>query len=343
MSRFEFFPATANWQFDTADTLRRIDTENAKAFACITRAKSHYPTKDKYDRVLLDGLTTLREVAGHLPMSNMHVRRIAQRALVQAAHEAFDTVYANAFVRTFLFTACWDAGFTGSTAPELQWSGMKRHIQRLLRRYGLHGICAPEFDVLSKKLPGEADRRIVVQVHGIVWTADPEFRPVVAEAELRATSLYPNMLGIKPIDFTSRARSQNRWPGWEREQPLDDQTPASISHLAYYMLKAKHYALNVIPPRPGQTRGRLRPDTGRFTHMDALRMVEIWSRFSAYDAIFAVGDGAWLASRQRRLIRDACKPMQDRGIWIDSAEMPTFWNRYWKNINRGKKIGFVLY
>lgn len=342
MSRFDFFPATANWQFDTADTLRKINDENAKALACIERAKSRYPAKDKFDRLLMDALTTSGDVAGHLPMSNMHVRRIAQHALVQATHEGFETIHANAFVRTFLFTACWDAGFTTTTSPELQWSSMKRHVQRLLRRLELHGVCAPEFDVMAKKLPGEADRRIVMQVHGIVWTADPDFRPIVAEAELKASGLYPNMLGIKPIDFTSRARSQNRWPGWERERPHDDQTPASISHLAYYILKAKHYALNLVPPRSGQERGRLRPDSGHFTQLDAIRMLEVWSWFSAYDAVFAVGDGGWFARRQRQLIRDACNPTQDRGTWIDKEETARFWGRHWNNINRGNRISCVI-
>lgn len=260
----------------------------------LKRAFDKYPTSK--------GANILSDVRRHerdRPYANMglpRVRQQAQRAFIDTVLDLFDHLKSDPEVRIFFFTYSPTVGFSDVIAPIVNAAALERKARRLLRDADLQGLCAIEFDVLAKKLDGEDVRRLIMHVHGIVWTRDPAFQPTVMSQALSELPENANPLGMPSVLFQTRAmaraRAKPETAHWEAvsKHPERDQTPRSVAWMAQYMLKSPTFAKNVY--RGDDGRWRSLSDSGHFGLKMVLRLYELWSHFHPEQGVFSVGDDA---------------------------------------------------
>jgi hypothetical protein len=274
----------------------------------LTRAFDCY-LPSKQNNALLDS-HYLHGAVQYAHMGFPLVREQAQRALIATALDLFNHLKFDPDVRIFFFTYSPEAGFSNVIAPVADAALLERKTRRLLQKAGLQGLCAIEFDVLAKKLHGEDVRRLIMHVHGIVWTRDPAFQPAVMSQMLSDLPRNANPLGMPSVLFQTRAMARARarpdaahWKAVSKH-PERDQTARSMAWMAQYMLKSPTYTKNVYQGHDG--RWRSRSDKGHFSHKMALRLYELWSHFSPERTVFAVGsDAARFRLEYRSFIRAA--------------------------------------
>ncbi|WP_019516386.1 hypothetical protein [Sphingomonas sp. Mn802worker] len=215
-------------------------------------------------------------------------------------------------------------------APVVNAAALERKTRRLLKKADLEGLCAIEFDVLAKKLDGEDVRRLIMHVHGIVWTRDHAFKPTVMSQALSELSANANPLGMPGVLFQSRAMARTHAKPdaahWEavNKHPERDQTARSMAWMAQYMLKSPTYAKNVYVGHDGRLRSR--SDKGHFSLKLVLRLYELWTHFHPERAVFAIGEEAnRFRIAYRSIIRaaygsqgDAQQRKRDRVRWSNA-------------------------
>lgn len=257
----------------------------------LQRAFEEYPTAKGTD--ILSDVQLHKRSMEYVTMGLPHVRERAQRAFIATALDLYDELKADPDVRISFLTYSPASGFSDVIAPVVNAASLERKTRRLLQKAGLQGLCAIEFDVLAKKLDGEDVRRLIMHVHGIVWTRDPAFQPIVMSQMLSDLPENANPLDMPSVLFKTRAMARaHAKPDaahWEAvsKHPERDQTARSIAWMAQYMLKSPTYAKNV-----SQGHGRSRSDSGHFGLNMALRLHELWSHFHPEKAVFSVGDDA---------------------------------------------------
>lgn len=260
----------------------------------LKRTFEEYPTSKDTD--ILSDVHLHKRDTEYAHMGLPHVRKRAQRAFVTTALDLFDHLKAGPEVHIFFFTYSPASGFSDVIAPVVNAASLERKTRRLLQKADLQGLCAIEFDVLAKKLDGEDVRRLIMHVHGIVWTRDPAFQPIVMSQTLSELPENANPLGMPSVLFQSRAMARARAkpdaPHWEAvsKHPERDQTARSIAWMAQYMLKSPTYAKNVYVGDDGCWRSR--SDRGHFSLKMVLRLYELWSHFHPEKAVFSVGEDA---------------------------------------------------
>lgn len=222
---------------------------------------------------------------------NRHVRQAGIEAIIDAMLDE----YASAPFRERYFTTfCWDAGFSWERGPDIDLVSLKNIINHRIRRLGLHGIGVLEIDVL-KNITGEPGRRLLAHVHCYCWPVGADFDAEKAARELNRCRGLRNSLDAPAVKIQAVSLYE-----------------ISIAHLAQYMFKWPSRAKNRVPLRrwPGHYAFR----DARLPTQSATRLVEILSHMEFGDQLFAIGDGAALATDIRRRFRDNMASLRGRKI-----------------------------
>ncbi len=273
--------------------LAEFDQHTEKSRKQLKAAFRYYPPPPSVERILRGATLGFgKEVCA--AMSNLSVRRFTAKTLMDLMLKQHDQHRADPQLQTFLMTAAFDAGICYEDAPEVDLASIQLSVRRVLQRLGLEGVCVFEVDVLAKKLPGERCRRLMVHVHVICWTKDASFKPVVAGKKLSESRYFPNMLGAPSFTFISRAMAASRRPSSGTDPRFanlaKDQVARSVAFMAQYLLKPPIFAKNRYVQHDGRV--VMRSDRSAFRRKTALRMVELWSKISVNQAVFAVGPHA---------------------------------------------------
>jgi len=305
-----------------------IEAARAKHLKALTK----YPPSNQIEQAL-DQLITSKRIWGFLPLSNFEVRRVASEAMIEAllwAHKRNRT----RGVRSYLFTATFDDGIILETATEIPLYRIERKVRAALRSCGLQSVNFFEIDILKRKLPGDDARRLLVHVHGVCWTGDRKFRANAAAAELNGQRRFRNRLGVPAIKFVTRkqmhANFNKKLPAAQRAplpKPQRDQTASSIARMAAYMTKAPTYVKNRFLTR--RDWWAVRYDEKSFNLRTSLLMTEIWSRISAFDAAFAVGQEAKVVlERYRSALRAWARKNSAHSLHLGEQEIDGIWRSY---------------
>lgn len=306
-------------------------TGNVASRDLLKRAFEEYPTAKGTD--ILSDVQLHKRSMEYVNMGLPRVRERAQRAFIATALDLFDHLKADPAVRIFFFTYSPASGFSDVIAPVVNAASLERKTRRLLQKADLQGLCAIEFDVLAKKLHGENVRRLIMHVHGIVWTRDPTFQPVVMSQMLSDLPENANPLGMPSMLLQTRAMARaHAKPDaahWEAisKHPERDQTARSMAWMAQYMLKSPTCAKNVYGGDDGHPRSR--SDGGHFGLNMALRLYELWSHFHPEKAVFSVGDDAnRFRIKYRSIIRAA---FGNQGSAEQRKRDRVRWNNAWRS------------
>ncbi len=139
---------------------------------------------------------TQRRISGRALMSNEHVHRVAQNALIGSLTDAYEQ-HNN---RQWLWiTLAWDTGVTWERAPDIDLVSLCTIAYQHLRRCGLAGFGFLEIDTW-KNFTGERGRRMVAHVHFIGHSADGSVLDCRAvEADLCKRPALLNSLGARSV------------------------------------------------------------------------------------------------------------------------------------------------
>ena len=247
-------------------------------------ALDRYPA-DRSSRAAIDAMTIAKQPCDHLPMSNVHVRLAAGEAMINALRRHHLRVGSTSQVRTFLVTATFDDGLIAVDAAEVPLYRIERKFRWALNRIGLQGICAFDIDVLRRP-DGEKARLLLVHVHAVCWTRDPNFSARAAERSLKALRRFRNRLGVPSFTIRSRAESAARHR-FSLRDGRQDQTEESMMYLGQYLMKP----CLVLKKRYRRRDGKIVIQTCEkgFGPKMVFLLATVWSGTSAYDAVFAVG------------------------------------------------------
>ena len=249
--------------------------ENRKAFADAFGRDTSDWALERDDQEFLARITT-REISGRALLSNFHVNRRAQEALIDAA---VDIYRRNRDCQWLWITICWDRGVTWEREPFIDLMSLRRIVYGHLSRCGLEGFGVIEFDTW-KNLTGEPGRRIVAHSHFLGFPADGEPVDVPAlERELLDRRALPNTIGAPSVMIDPMTL-----------------TAADFARVGRYMFKSPAYA-KMLRPETDDRRGRLKP-VGH-SQGSVARLIEIFSRVEVGDVLFSIGGGRAIANRIR--------------------------------------------
>ena len=324
--------------------LVRFDKLIQKCGAKLDAALTSYPPPAHLTHAL-QSLTSSDYNSGYLPLSNVHSRRAAAEAMIDVSLRHHRRTRDDD-LRHYLFSMTTNNGFTFERAPAVDLAAVKLSARRALDAVGLQGFCCVDLMVLSKRLRGEPDRRVVFHVHGIAFTDDASFKPVSAAQVLSGNPRFGNILGAPAVTLKSRRQAavdaehrylaatrradQGNPPAFAdpRFYDLDvDQTPMSMASLAGYL----------VEPIIG-TKSRLQRADGRWiTKTDeltmplktALRIAEIQSRYTPSQAVFGLGDeGTRMASELRVRMTAWQRSLTIASERLASSELDGIWTEY---------------
>ena len=115
------------------------------------------------------------------------------------------------------------------------------------------------------------------------------------------------MLGAPSITLRSRKHSaryfrnkQAPFYKFAYRNPKLDQTKASLSHLAYYILHPPEFMLKLVPSLTESTKGKLRSNKGDYPVWLARRIHDLENQIPIEKAVFSVGDGKEIRSVWKR-------------------------------------------
>ena len=247
---------------------------------------------------------THRRISGRALLSNGHVLRVAQNALIDAAADLW---LAEPDRQRLWVTMAWDAGVSWERSPEIDLVSLKNIAYRHFQRAGLEGLGVVEIDTW-KALAGEAGRRIVSHVHFLGTSATGErIKVTELEADLCGRRALTNSMGARSVVITN-------------VRP----TIEDITWLAQYMLKRSAFAKNPIPRADGNG---YRLEDVEHVRGSVARLVELASHCEVRDVMFSVGSGKGVAEKVRAAVRQEIAPRAG-AISTPSAEQVVFhWNR----------------
>lgn len=212
----------------------------------------------------------------------------------------------NTDTRHFLVTFCWDAGLMSIDPPyDLKVKAMRLKAYKALQKVGLEGIGAFEIAPLrgSKGTPP----RFFVHVHFVAWTTDRSFKPKTAANALNASGAFSNSLGAPAVTIRSRKMAAKNFRAKDSEvydhlfsDLHRNQTKASLTWLAYYLLQAPAYVKQVCPDKrkPGKT--IMRSNYKNYSPQLALALYSLLNEIAFTDAVFSVGEEGQLVGRAWR-------------------------------------------
>jgi hypothetical protein len=266
----EFLEALAASKFKSA-------RENRKFISDFDRDVAQWVLQPEDMRFLQ--LITTGQIAGRPLLSNFHVRRAAQEALV----EALPREYEKSPHRQYLWiTLACDIGVTWEHEPHLDAESLCNVFNMHLRRCGLHGFGQIEIDTW-KLIAGEPSRRIVPHVHFVGWPTNNEPIKIKAfAAELCARRALTNSLGARPVVV------KNIRP-----------TAADFMRIGSYMSKSPAYAKN---PVPKLVEGGFDLKGANHAPGSVSRLIEILSRLEVGDVMFSIGEGKSIAKAVRGVV-----------------------------------------
>lgn len=172
-------------------------------------------------------LVTTGVISGRGLVSNAHVHRAAQNALVDVLPREYEKYPHRQYL--WITLAC-DIGLTWELEPVIDLIALRNTFYQHLRRCGLAGFGVIEID-MWKHLPGEPGRRVVPHAHCVCW---PEFGPL-----LDAASLQEDL-----CDRRALTNSLGAVPAVVKEI---ETTSADFARIARYMLKRPAYAKIRLP------------------------------------------------------------------------------------------------
>jgi hypothetical protein len=214
-------------------------------------------------------LITTGRISERALLSNVHVHRAAQDALVGALTREYKRY---PYRQWLWITLACDIGVTWERFPFIDTVALCNAFSQHLRRCGLQGFAVLEIDIW-KNITGEPGRRVVPHVHFVGYTRD-DGRIIdihELERELCARRALKNSLGARPADVQEITVSAT-----------------DFAQIGRYMLKRPAYAKNPIPQSDGT---HLLKDV-EHARGSVARLVEIQSRVEVGDVIFSIGKGA---------------------------------------------------
>ena len=236
-------------------------------------------TMERTDLDILSKITH-RKISGRALLSNRHVHRAAQFALIDAMADAY---LHDPDKKWVWFTLTWDKAVSWEREPNIDLVSLKAIAYAHLRRTGLEGFGVIETDIW-KNFVGEPGRRLVSQIHFLGTRATGNTANVTdMEADLRHRRALINSLGARNVVI------RNVGP------TVDD-----LTWLGQYMLKRPAFAKNPIP-RMGAEGYRL-IDVAH-ARGSVARLVELFSHCEVGDVIFSIGSGRAIAEKVRAAAR----------------------------------------
>ena len=245
---------------------------------------------------LADDTARLAAISAMIDANNAHRRRyvkIAKHGIARPRH--------------FLFTGCYDDGLIiGDAITEAQINRVIDKTYRLIRDMGLHGVFA--LQIVGIRDTRDKTYHLWLHVHGIAFTRDIDFKPVKIAKAFSQRRAYPNMLGAPSVTLRSRQHSARLFRNKQapffkfafRNLKLD-QTKASLSHLAYYILHPPEFMLKLIPSNTDLAKGKLRSNKGDYPAWLANRIHQLENQITIEKAVFSAGDGKEIRSVWKRL------------------------------------------
>lgn len=256
---------------------------------------------------------TQRKICGRALLSNEHVRRRAQYAMIDAALDAYR---AHPERQWLWITVCWDRGVTWEREPHIDVMSLRRIVYGHLERCGLHGFGIIEVDTW-KNLTGESGRRMVAHSHFLGYPADGGSVSIKRlESELCQRRALENSISARSVVI----------------EPMT-LAPADFAWIGQYMFKCPAYAKRPVPRENG---GGIKLVGAEHAQGSVARLVEVLSRLEVGDVMFSIGGGSEIAKkvragvaheiRDRRSARPA--PTRDEG------------ERHWRRIREmnGSKL-----
>ncbi|MEO9625948.1 MAG: hypothetical protein ABJF09_00910 [Qipengyuania citrea] len=208
--------------------------------------------------------------------------------------------------RHFLFTGCYDDGLIiGEIISEKQIDRVIDKTYRLMRDMGLAGVFV--LQIVGIRDTRDKTYHIWLHVHGIAFTRDIYFTPVTAAKTFSERRAYSNMLGAPSITLRSRRHAARHFRDKEAEfykfafrNLKVDQTYASLSHLAYYILHPPEFMLKLVPSMKDPSKGKLRSNRSDYPAWLARHIHGLENQIPIEKAVFSVGDGKAIRSVWKR-------------------------------------------
>ena len=247
---------------------------------------------------------TQRKISGRALLSNKHVHRAAQFALIDAAADK----YLEDPDRQWLWiTMAWDAGVTWERSPEIDLVSLKTIAYQHLMRAGIEGFGVIETDTW-RSLPGEPGRRMVAHVHFLgTATSDGRIKVTELASEMGARRALTNGLGARSVVI------RNVGPSIE-----------DFTRIAAYMLKRPCMAKDPIPCRSGEG---YRLQNVSHAPGSVARLIEVFSHCEVGDVIFSIGSHRDIAERVRAAVRQEITPRAGVVPAPSADEVASYWKR----------------
>lgn len=236
-----------------------------------------------------------------LAACNIATREIAVEALVDIL---LNPAITDPDVDYVWLTFTWDGGWTWEWQPEIDVPALFQHVRRAVDSVGLDGIGVLHIDTF-RNIAREPGARLCAHVHVLARAkaevALPSCRAIKKALKLR----FPNWIGAPGV-VVKRVRKG----------------PSNFANLGRYMLNVPHHAKNPIPRKDKPGRFWIRSTEKRFTPSAAVRLAEIMSHMSIFDAVIGMGPwgvavrAAWKAEVTRRAGISGRFVIDDlRGTW----------------------------
>ena len=208
--------------------------------------------------------------------------------------------------RHYLFTQCVDDGLVvGKELTEAQIKRVIAKAYRAAREMKLHGIFA--LQIVGIRDTRNNEYTVWLHVHGIAYTYDQTFKPMVTARKLSKRRAYSNMLGAPSINLRSRKQTaksfrakNSKFYRFAFAALHRDQTRASLSHLAYYLLHPPEYMQKLVPSAHNPSKATLRSNSNDYPAWLALHIHELENQIPIETAIFSVGEGKRIRSAWKR-------------------------------------------
>ena len=294
--------------------------------------RAAYDALDKSIRITSDRITAAKPSAffakgrkmlakleaPHGSLADSVARRAAGRLMIDELSAHHKRTKKKGY-RHFLVTICWDAGVLGAEPSfDYDLDAMQIKAYKALNGLGLSGICVFEAVALRKsKLNPE---RLIIHLHGVLWTSDQSFQPIVAAKKLMARGSFPNSFGAPSVSIQSRKMAAARFRDKQSARYTHlfaklhkDQTKASISWLGYYLFQAPAWVKQLVPRKDRCDGLAMRSNSKNYSPQLVLALNRLLSEIQFTDSVFSVGDGKsilgpWRTKfRKEFAVRDAPK------------------------------------
>ena len=261
---------------------------------------------------------------GALSLGNRSVHRAAMISSITVLllHAQNEPSARQGRLRFRMLTTTPDLGITDFDTPEINFAAVCRQFDVTARRAGVDALAFMDLAIIDERLTLEP-MRIAIHMHAAVRAMDTSFRTKTAQRVASSARRPLNRLGLKVVKISAKKRD---WGQALRRM--------HVAKLGYYVRKISCGLKVPYFDQFGIRRTRTTLHGWKLEH--ALRQLECYTHFDAWETTRGVGQGGVLRAHWKSLVLGLLRCDDTaRGLKIDHDRLEREWTRIWTELGTG--------